>query len=470
MKLDSIDLNVENYSINEIKELFKITDTYTSDDIHEACEKYLKIISDNEDIKIGDKKSIFKFFNSLKVVLIRHLNGNEGMFNNFDNVTELENENKIISEGCGNGGGYEINKRSDLPDLKDNINRNIDNNIKSLTNYNNILDNSNYKGNNTEDTFLINYNDGTQRGNGILNNNNVIQENFNVKYKKDALNPLKFETITKCITIDTRFRDNYSTTMSTDFKCNLTDKLSKVVSMQLSAFEFPTSYLTFSDKMKNNFFCYQILEEGTISKIKTVTIMSGNYSHSELISQINEKIIQNGDNIKFDVDITNMGSGTGKTLIRNNNSQLINIYFDRDENGNYDDTPIPLKFGWTLGFRNNEYSNNKEYVSEGMYEDHGSRYLYLAVNDHNNNSSDTYISVFNQSILNKNILARISMKTPAFHILNETGLHLVTEARKYMGPVNISTLNIQILDEFGRIVDINNMDYSFCLNIECLYN
>ena len=75
-------------------------------------------------------------------------------------------------------------------------------------------------------------------------------------------------------------------------------------------------------------------------------------------------------------------------------------------------------------------------------------------------------SVFNSSILNKNILARISLKTPAFHILNETGMHLVTEPRKYLGPVNISSFNVQILDEFGRVLNINNMDYSFCLNFE----
>ena len=124
--------------------------------------------------------------------------------------------------------------------------------------------------------------------------------------------------------------------------------------------------MIFSDKMRNNFFCYQILEEGNIGEIKTITIMTGNYSHSELITQINDKIIENGDNIKFDVDITNLGSGTGKTIIRNNNTQLVNIYFDKDENGNNDDTPIPLKFGWIFRFRNNEYSNNNSYVSEGI--------------------------------------------------------------------------------------------------------
>ena len=53
-------------------------------------------------LKIKDKISIGNFFNSLKVVLIRHLNGNEGMFNNLDNVNKLENNNYIISDDCSN--------------------------------------------------------------------------------------------------------------------------------------------------------------------------------------------------------------------------------------------------------------------------------------------------------------------------------------------------------------------------------
>ena len=47
-----------------------------------------------------------------------------------------------------------------------------------------------------------------------------------------------------------------------------------------------------------------------------------------------------------------------------------------------------------------------------MYDDHGSRYIYLAINDHNN-TFDTYTSVFNSSILNKNILAEL-VKRPLF--------------------------------------------------------
>ena len=142
--------------------------------------------------------------------------------------------------------------------------------------------------------------------------------------------------------------------------------------------------------------------------------------------------------------------------------------FTGNKKGNNDDTPIPLKFGWILGFRDAEFIGNTRYVSSGMYDDHGSRYMYLVVNDHNN-CVDTYVSLFNSSVMNRNILARISMKTPTFHILNETGINLITEPRKYLGPVNISTLDIQVIDEFGRIININNMDYSMCINIECLY-
>ena len=42
--------------------------------------------------------------------------------------------------------------------------------------------------------------------------------------------------------------------------------------------------------------------------------------------------------------------------------------------------------------------------------------------------------------------------------------------RFYFGPVDISRLQLQILDEFGRILDLNNMDYSMALNLVCLYD
>ena len=42
--------------------------------------------------------------------------------------------------------------------------------------------------------------------------------------------------------------------------------------------------------------------------------------------------------------------------------------------------------------------------------------------------------------------------------------------RQYFGPVNIDKLQIQLLDDMGRFVDINNSDYSFSLLFETVYD
>ena len=48
--------------------------------------------------------------------------------------------------------------------------------------------------------------------------------------------------------------------------------------------------------------------------------------------------------------------------------------------------------------------------------------------------------------------------------------NLMTGSRQYFGPVDIQKLQIQLLDEYGRILDLNNMDYSFCLTFQTIYN
>ena len=42
--------------------------------------------------------------------------------------------------------------------------------------------------------------------------------------------------------------------------------------------------------------------------------------------------------------------------------------------------------------------------------------------------------------------------------------------RIYFGPTDIARLEIKIYDEFARIVDINNADYSLTLELEIIYD
>ena len=74
------------------------------------------------------------------------------------------------------------------------------------------------------------------------------------------------------------------------------------------------------------------------------------------------------------------------------------------------------------------------------------------------------------TILNKNILARISIQGSVFNYLSKDNFNLISTPRQYFGPVDIQKLQIQLLDEYGRILNLNNMDYSFCLTFQTIYD
>ena len=104
--------------------------------------------------------------------------------------------------------------------------------------------------------------------------------------------------------------------------------------------------------------------------------------------------------------------------------------------------------------------------SEAMFTGNSNNYLYLSVDDFNNNVSDGYFSAFNSSILNKNILSRITLSS----IGNDLVISFTRIHRTYFGPVDLEKLHIQLLDEYGKPVYLQNMDYSFALNLTEIYN
>jgi hypothetical protein len=180
------------------------------------------------------------------------------------------------------------------------------------------------------------------------------------------------------------------------------------------------------------------------------------------------------DLVSFIINLVNVDTGSAQTMVGPNGTGVvtkIELNFQNDRVGIEDrGTPLPLKFGWTLGFRNGLYTGSLNYVSEGIVDLIGPRYLYLVVDDFNNNVNNNFYSAFNNSILNKNILARISLTSSLFNVLEQNNLNVITTPREYFGPVNLYSMNIQLLDEYGRIVDLNNMDYSFCLTLVTVYD
>jgi hypothetical protein len=296
---------------------------------------------------------------------------------------------------------------------------------------------------------------------------------FPSEFFPGVINPLKKRTIRRNLNIDSRFRENYYNSAASNYNIILPMNIKEVIQMQLSAIELPTTYYAISKQYGNNFFTIEANGLGG----HVITIPDGNYDQTTIMIAINNQLSflpAPYNQILFDINLVSGITGSANTIVGftdlSGNTSLT-LDFQSDRYGVNDiGTPLPLKFGWILGFRNGRYVNNLNYVSESVVDITGSKYFFLVVDDYKNNVNNNFFSAFNSSILNKNILARISLQSNTFNVLEQNNLALITTPREYFGPVDIQNLTIQLLDEYGRIVDLNNMDFSFCLTLITSYD
>ena len=143
--------------------------------------------------------------------------------------------------------------------------------------------------------------------------------------------------------------------------------------------------------------------------------------------------------------------------------------------------PIQMNMGWILGYRQQYYSWDEDYVDasgvnfkqdqgfnpEAVYDNLGSRYFILCIDDYNKNYSNTLSSPFTESVFNNETAIAKVPNNP--NSINFDDIFYQSR-RNYFGPVNIKKLNIQLLDELGRVVDLNRNDFSFSIQIEQLYD
>ena len=171
------------------------------------------------------------------------------------------------------------------------------------------------------------------------------------------------------------------------------------------------------------------------------------------------------------------------------------IRFTVSSVGNLDlDTSIQFKLGWPLGFRAGEYIGGggaiagrtptigvprrlaAATVSEGICFISGPRYGFLSIDDHQKNSGNSYIVAYANSVFDRNIISRINLaavmdEAGTYKSSNDPGLTTaMNRSREYFGPVDIQQLTITLFDEYGRVIDLNNMDWSFTLAFEKLYD
>jgi hypothetical protein len=300
------------------------------------------------------------------------------------------------------------------------------------------------------------------------NTTNTPINTYPTDFHDGTINPLKIRIVKQILNVDTKFRDNFYITTSTNFSINLPAPIMNVVKMEFLSMNLPATIYSISSEYNNNFFRLNVNDVD-----KTFNLPNGVYDNETIMTAIKEILKSEGHPFDY-VSFSNSDSlGTGQTIVAPNGTGVvtkIELDFQSNKDGIYDETiPLMLKFGWILGFRNGYYVNGLNYVSEGLLKMLNGTYFYLSLDDFNN-ANDFVYGAFNSSILNKNIITRISINGSQTSNDANKLLSLNSIPREYFGPVNIKTIKVQLLDEYGRIVDLNNMDYSFCIRLTTLYD
>lgn len=428
-----MDLNIDHYTVEELINLLNIIPPITKDKITKTTDQIINdyLIEETDGNNQYDEDTLgtyVDFFEHAQEKLLMEYGFTE------DNVVH-ENDTSTPSRSSQlmNTNNYNKSYHTTIPTLLPNLQQN------------GVFNNEN-------DNFVI------------KPDNLITSATYNQEHIAGVLNPIKRRILKRSLLVDTKFRKNYSSTKSTDFTVQLPTTIKNAISMKLTAFEFPITYYVFSNELKTNVFT--VIYNGTP---EVITVKEGNYVANEMEDYLNNVVFSAAP---FSGNVESVfDSKYGKFIIQLSSAapatDTIDLDFRVPDDENRD---IMLNMGWILGYRNYLYLSETSYEPEGMYDSGGSRYLYLYVNDFKNNVNNSFVGAFETSLTKTNILARISQPSATAQIIFDDTSDLILKKREYFGPVDIERLQIKVLDEYERVLDINNMDYSLTLEFENVYN
>uniref|UniRef100_A0A6C0EZL9 Uncharacterized protein n=1 Tax=viral metagenome TaxID=1070528 RepID=A0A6C0EZL9_9ZZZZ len=468
--MDAFDLNIKNYSVIELEELLSLGRQYNPDEIRYKKNNICMKIADDDTISFDMKSKLENFFDKVSVLL-----------NNSKQKSVSNNDSKDSKDDT---------KVDNFSDLKNDM----------MKNTNNLIISDPYAARNIKVDPL------TSTGLNV--------ESYGTQI--GVINPLLTNTILKGVSIDTRFRENYYSTKSTNLHITLPFRLENVIAYRIVGITLPLTYYNISQSYGNNVMQINIISNvsGTVGVSYNLILPDGCYNtlsdvttYSSSLEQVINDILTNdpnspnnnplcaGLNLYYTINRTSGRSifaqdVTIATTIAYNFEIIMNVGYNVQSGSSGVDEDyskvLMLKMGWIFGFRLAEYTSSNSspptsdtnfgsIVSEGICFTKNPLYGFLAIDDYNNNSNDYYTSVFSNSLSLPNIVAKVNLTQFSEGVgdfqtaQGESTSNAINREKRFFGPVNIQKLKVTIYDDLGRILDLNNMDWNLELAFECVY-
>lgn len=432
INMSQFDLNIKNYNYEELLSLFKIN---SNDNRKEVLYKLNKKMTELSNGRFADY--ILEFYKKSNTII---LTVNELLVDRAIQYSEIES---FLQKIYAVDEGQNIANLSSIELLNQIRNHEIE--VENRMSYHvNKLD------------YLLN----------DKNNTNVIVNTAVNEVSPGDLNSIKRITQLLNLNLNSCFRSNYYQSSPTDFLYTLPAEIKNVLSLRLVSIELPNSWYLFSSVKKNNVF-YICAEVNGKTTDYTIEIPDGNYNYESLEHYLNCTYFYEVDMdyplkyIKFSINPHNL-----KSTFENMEpgKYRFTIRFSQNINENITNT-----CGWILGYRFAVYTDINQLVSEGLFDAGGDRYVFLSINDFQYNNNTSNIVCFDKNMLNEDVIAKIPMVNGKLSLIVNDNHHSLSKIRRYNGPINLSKLQIKLLDHCGSIIDLNNMDFSMTLELQILY-
>ena len=420
-----LDLNINNYTLSELEAFLKVTAPYSLNDILKIEKQIINVISNDKQYQVEHKSHFITFIKNAKAKLVARLR--KELDKTLENSEDLLPETFVIKEDIGKV----VNQTSTIE-----------------------------AGGNS---FVLNQE--TTSFNDALNPTKYLNpvETFPTNIARSNLNNLKRKTIAQTVILNSLFREDYKNTSSTDFSLVLPYQFKNVLSVRLSSIQLPNVLYCFSKAKMNNLFYVSECGDGPITS-GPVILPDGNYTLSQLASTLQQAMNEQLDinPPRFEV----IAHETTQKITIMNNRNVFSINFLKDiESKDFNST-----FGWIIGFRQINYHGSAVYTSEAVYNSVASDYIYFILNDFNHSQSQNILAMYSKSYIGNNILAMIPLTSNSFHICFDNGSDFIEKKRDYFGPVNLQRLKIELRNQYGELLDLNCMDFSFSLEVELGYD
>lgn len=305
----------------------------------------------------------------------------------------------------------------------------------------------------------------------------------------------------RIVNIDSRFRASLLSS-TTDFYYKFQTPYKNVIRARVASVEIPNMAYTFSEQhYKNTWFGIKSYDYNGEERGAEIKIRDGNYSAVDLLTEIQTKLNQNilvpygifieifPDPIQIKTHFVIRGTvklpPTGTQPAWPPPPQRQNWAYISANYTVGPSQPFHLNFvvpsflrrlydnglGFNLGFRQTLYDsvapgdtpNSYEIVSESCLDVIGDMYYFLSVDDFYTVEQQTNENSFE-------CLAKIIIREDKGNVIYDDGSTLLSNDVVFPAPIDLKQVRIRLLDPYGAVVDLNDMNFSFSLELTEVMN